>query len=182
MFERFTERARQVVVLAQDEARQHHHAHIGLPHLAVGLMREEEGLAAKVLTSLGITAEDISYEGIPTLLGNDKDRRPEMSAAGKRVCELALREALTLGHNYIGTEHLLLGYLTASAGQEGDPLVSRSEEIRWELMRALCSPKAKPKSKPSEPPKPSLETQLLRIAKTALLDALNAITDAVQQA
>jgi ATP-dependent Clp protease ATP-binding subunit ClpC len=113
MFERFTERARQVVVLAQDEARELRHGYIGTEHLLLGLVREEEGLAARVLESLDVGAEDVRSQ-IRSVVG-EGDEVPAgqipFTPRAKKTLEQALRQALALKHNYIGTEHVLLGLL-----------------------------------------------------------------------
>ena len=118
MFERFTERARQVVVLAQEEARGLKHNYIGTEHILLGLVREEQGVAARVLESSGVTVERIR-EQVVRVVG----RGEELSAVqipftprAKHVFELALREALALHHNDIGTEHILLGLLRVNEG------------------------------------------------------------------
>jgi ATP-dependent Clp protease ATP-binding subunit ClpC len=118
MFERFTDRARQVVVLAQEEARLLYHNYIGTEHILLGLVHEGEGVAAKVLESLGISLEAVR-EQVETMV-----RRGEQAPAGhipftpraKKVLELSLSEALQLGHNYIGTEHILLGLIREGEG------------------------------------------------------------------
>src|ERR687885_605145 len=111
MFERFTERARQVVVLAQEEARTLKHNYIGTEHILLGLLREEEGLAARVLESLDITVEEVRAQ-VARIVGQGDEvttGQIPFTPRAKKVLELALREALSLGHNYIGTEHILLG-------------------------------------------------------------------------
>ena len=111
MFERFTERARQVVVLAQEEARTLKHNYIGTEHILLGLLREEEGLAARVLESLDITVERVRAQ-VVRIVGSGEEvtsGQIPFTPRAKKVLELALREALSLGHNYIGTEHILLG-------------------------------------------------------------------------
>ena len=111
-FERFTERARQAVVLAQDEARGLGHAFIAPDHLFLGLLRESEGLAARVLDSVGVDV-GVAHADVRGRLGEGRPSPPTgqipFTAPAKATLEAALREALALGHNYIGTEHLLLG-------------------------------------------------------------------------
>ena len=122
MFERFTERARQVVVLAQDEARALKHNYIGTEHILLGLLREEEGLAARVLESLDITVEEVRAQ-VARIVGQGDEvttGQIPFTPRAKKVLELALREALSLGHNYIGTEHILLGLV-----REHDGLAAR---------------------------------------------------------
>jgi ATP-dependent Clp protease ATP-binding subunit ClpC len=113
MFERFTDRARRVVVLAQDEARLLNHNYIGTEHILLGLIHENEGVGAKALEALGVTLDavreqvrDIIGEGNQTPSGHIP-----FTPRAKKVLELSLREALQLGHNYIGTEHILLGLI-----------------------------------------------------------------------
>ena len=125
MFERFTERARQVVVLAQDEARSLRHNYIGTEHLLLGLLREEEGLAARVLESLEITIEAVRAR-VGEIIGEGDEvtgGQIPFTPRAKKVLELSLREALALGHNYIGTEHVLL-----ALGREttGSPRILRA--------------------------------------------------------
>jgi len=118
VFERFTERARQVVVLAQDEARALKHNYIGTEHLLLGLLREEEGLAARVLESFEITVEEVRAQVARIVGRGDEVTAGQMpfTPRSKKVLELSLREALDLGHNYIGTEHVLLGLLREKEG------------------------------------------------------------------
>jgi ATP-dependent Clp protease ATP-binding subunit ClpC len=118
MFERFTERARQVVVLAQDEARALKHNYIGTEHILLGLLREEEGLAARVLDSLEITVEEVRAQ-VARIVGQGDEvttGQIPFTPRAKKVLELSLREALQLGHNYIGTEHILLGLIREGEG------------------------------------------------------------------
>jgi ATP-dependent Clp protease ATP-binding subunit ClpC len=118
MFERFTERARQVVVLAQEEARTLKHNYIGTEHILLGLLREEEGLAARVLESLDITVERVRAQ-VVRIVGSGEEvtsGQIPFTPRAKKVLELALREALSLGHNYIGTEHILLGLVRENEG------------------------------------------------------------------
>ena len=122
MFGRFTPRARQVPVIAQEEARAFRHDHIGTEHLLLGLLLEEDGLAAKALDSLGVSVENVRAR-IDVVAGRG-DASPTgqipFTPRAKKVLELALREALSLGHNYIGTEHILLGI-----AQEGEGVAMR---------------------------------------------------------
>src|SRR5207253_7953647 len=109
MFERFTERARQVVVLAQEEARTLKHNYIGTEHILLGLLREEEGLGARVLESLGVTLEEVQGQ-VARIVGEGDEvttGQIPFTPRAKKVLELALREAQSMNHNYIGTEHLL---------------------------------------------------------------------------
>ena len=118
MFERFTERARQVVVLAQDESRQLKHNYIGTEHLLLGLMREEEGLGARVLESLGVSLEAARGQ-VERIVGKGDEvvnGQIPFTPRAKKVLELSLREARSLNHNYIGTEHILLGIVRENDG------------------------------------------------------------------
>jgi ATP-dependent Clp protease ATP-binding subunit ClpC len=118
VFERFTDRARKIVVFAQEEARLLKHDYIGTEHLLLGLIREGEGVAAKTLESMGISLEAIRSEVVGTV--GEGDGAPSghipFTARAKKVLELSLREALQLGHDYIGTEHILLGLIREGEG------------------------------------------------------------------
>src|SRR5689334_19775153 len=145
MFERFTERARQVVVLAQDEARALKHNYIGTEHILLGLLREEEGLAARVLESLDITVEEVRAQ-VARIVGQGDEvttGQIPFTPRAKKVLELALREALSLGHNYIGTEHILLGLVRGNEGVAARILLdfdADAEKIRNEIIRMLSGP------------------------------------------
>src|SRR5438874_9249445 len=145
MFERFTERARQVVVLAQEEARTLKHNYIGTEHILLGLLREEEGLAARVLESLDITVEEVRAQ-VARIVGSGEEvtaGQIPFTPRAKKVLELALREALSLGHNYIGTEHILLGLVRENEGVAARILLdfdADSEKIRNEVIRMLSGP------------------------------------------
>jgi len=119
VFERFTERARQVVVLAQDEARALGHNYIGTEHILLGLLREEEGLAARVLEGFDITVEEVRAQVKRQVgQGNEESVTGQIpfTPRAKKVLELALREALSLKHSYIGSEHILLGLVRENEG------------------------------------------------------------------
>jgi len=118
MFERFTDRARRVVVLAQEEARMLNHNYIGTEHILLGLIYEGEGVAAKALESLGISLEGVR-EQVEQIIGQGQTAPAghiPFTPRAKKVLELSLREALQLGHNYIGTEHILLGLIREGEG------------------------------------------------------------------
>jgi ATP-dependent Clp protease ATP-binding subunit ClpC len=148
VFERFTERARQVVVLAQEEARLLRHNYIGTEHILLGLLREEEGVAAEVLESLDITAERVRYE-VVRIVGRGEEvveHQNPFTPRAKKVLELALREGLSLGHNYIGTEHILLGLARENEGVAARILLdfnADAETIRNEVIRMLSGPGAR---------------------------------------
>jgi ATP-dependent Clp protease ATP-binding subunit ClpA len=138
MFERFTERARKVVVLAQEEAGRLRHDFIGTEHLLLGLLRAEEGVAAQALHACGVTLDGAreQVEGIVGHGGEDTSQKP-FTPRSKKVLKLALREAMQLGHNYMGTEHLLLGLLAEGGGVAGTVLSMLGidpERIRQEVL------------------------------------------------
>ena len=142
MFERFTERARHVVVLAQGEARGFKHNYIGTEHILLGLLREEEGVAARVLGSLEITAEKVRDE-VAQIVGQGEESTSgqiPFTPRAKKVLELALREALRIGHNYIGTEHILLGLVRENEGVAARIMLdlgADAERVRDEVLNAL---------------------------------------------
>ncbi len=156
MFERFTERARQVVVLAQEEARTLKHNYIGTEHILLGLLREEEGLAARVLESLDITVERVRAQ-VVRIVGSGEEvtsGQIPFTPRAKKVLELALREALSLGHNYIGTEHILLGLVRENEGVAARILLdfdADSEKIRNEVIRMLSGPGGRRQGHPAAP-------------------------------
>lgn len=143
MFERFTERARRVISLAQEESGRLRHDYVGTEHLLVGLIREGEGVAAQALTAAGVTVEG-AREQVEAVVGYgeaDTSQKP-FTSESKRVLESSLKETFGLGHNYIGTEHLLLGL-----AREGEGVAARvlrnlnvnPEALRREVMRRLAS-------------------------------------------
>ena len=118
MFERFTDRARRVVVLAQEEARMLSHNYIGTEHILLGLIHEGEGVAAKALESLDISLEAVRAQ-VEEIIGQGQQAPSghiPFTPRAKKVLELSLREALQLGHSYIGTEHILLGLIREGEG------------------------------------------------------------------
>src|SRR5690606_33171213 len=118
MFERFTDRARRVVVLAQEEARMLNHNYIGTEHILLGLIHEGEGVAAKALDALGISLDAVRAQ-VQEIIGEGQQAPSghiPFTPRAKKVLELSLREALQLGHNYIGTEHILLGLIREGEG------------------------------------------------------------------
>jgi hypothetical protein len=131
MFERFTDRARRVLVLAQDEARRLNHNFIGTEHILLGLVREGDGVAAKTLGSLGIRLEAVREKVEETIgpAGTSTTGSPPFTPRAKKVLELSLREALQLGHNYIGTEHILLGLVREAEGVAAQVLVSLGADL-----------------------------------------------------
>ena len=131
MFERFTDRARRVLVLAQEEAKHLHHNYIGTEHILLGLIHEGEGVAAKALESLGISLEAVREKVEETIgpAAASSSPNPPFTPRAKKVLELSLREALQLGHNYIGTEHMLLGVVREGEGVAAQVLVSLGADL-----------------------------------------------------
>ncbi|HUY07710.1 MAG TPA: ATP-dependent Clp protease ATP-binding subunit [Acidimicrobiales bacterium] len=131
MFERFTDRARRVLVLAQEEARLLNHSFIGTEHILLGLIHEGEGLAAKALEALGISLEAVREKVEETIgpAGSAPTGSPPFTPRAKKVLELSLREALQLGHNYIGTEHMLLGLVREGEGVAAQVLQSLGADL-----------------------------------------------------
>jgi ATP-dependent Clp protease ATP-binding subunit ClpC len=131
MFERFTDRARRVVVLAQEEARMLNHNYIGTEHILLGLIHEGEGVAAKALESLGISLEAVRQQ-VEEIIGQGQTPPTghiPFTPRAKKVLELSLREALQLGHNYIGTEHILLGLIREGEGVAAQVLVKLGADL-----------------------------------------------------
>src|SRR3954447_19364547 len=154
MFERFTDRARRVVVLAQEEARMLSHNYIGTEHILLGLIREGDGVAAKALESLGISLESVREKveetigpASPGKVGSQNPFTPR----AKKVLELSLREALQLGHNYIGTEHMLLGLVREGDGVAAQLLSKlgvQRDAVRQQVIQLLAG---HPDRDPTEP-------------------------------
>lgn len=143
MFERFTDRARRVVVLAQDEARRLNHDHLGTEHLLLGLIAEGEGLAAKALEALGISLASLRLR-VEEMAGRG-ERAPEghipFTPSAKSVLQLSLAASRQLGHSYIGTEHILLGLLDAPDGIARQVLLSAGaypDKVRQQVVRLLA--------------------------------------------
>ena len=131
MFERFTEKARRVVVYAQEEARMLNQNYIGTEHLLLGLIREQDGIAAKALESLNISLEDVHAQ-VEDLIGRGTfvpTGHIPFTPRAKKVLELSLREALQLGHNYIGTEHILLGLIREGEGVAAQVLLNLGADL-----------------------------------------------------
>jgi ATP-dependent Clp protease ATP-binding subunit ClpC len=131
MFERFTERARRVVVLAQEEARALSHNYIGTEHILLGLIHENEGVAAKSLESIGISL-DVVRTQVEEIIGEGRitpSGQIPFTPRAKKVLELSLRESMQLGHNYIGTEHILLGLIREGEGLGAQVLVKLGADL-----------------------------------------------------
>lgn len=145
MFERFTDRARRVVVLAQEEARTLQHDYIGTEHLLLGLIHERDGIGAQVLQDIGVTLPRLRSD-IIAIIGRGAARESAshipFTPRAKKVLELSLREALQLGHNYIGTEHILLGLLHENEGIAAQVLLGCGAEIEDLRNRIAARPGA----------------------------------------
>ncbi|MDD5422404.1 MAG: ATP-dependent Clp protease ATP-binding subunit, partial [Candidatus Omnitrophica bacterium] len=181
MFNRFTERARKVILLAKEEAKRFNHDYIGTEHILLGLVREGEGVAAAVLASFGMGADKIRLEveklvqpGPSTVISGDLPFTPK----AKKVIELAMDEARSLGHNYIGTEHLLLGLIREGEGVASQVLMNLGlelEKVREEVMNLLGSeiPGYEMGQKVSHAKTPALDAfgrDLTKLAKDNKLD------------
>src|SRR3989338_3279908 len=146
MFNKFTERARKVILLAKEEAKRFNHDYIGTEHILLGLIREGEGVAAAVMQKLGLSSEKIRIEveklvqlGPSTIVSGDIPFTPK----AKKVIELSMDEARNLGHNYIGTEHLLLGLIREGEGVAAQVLQNLGldlDRVRSEVMNLLGAP------------------------------------------
>src|SRR5579872_1191822 len=144
MFERFTDRARRVVVLAQEEARMLNHNYVGPEHVLLGLIHEGQGVAAKALERLGLNLDSVR-EQTEDLVGQGEGAPTghiPFTPRAKRVLELSLREALQIGHNYIGTEHILLGILREGENVGAQVLVRMGtdlNQVRLEVIKLVGS-------------------------------------------
>ena len=139
MFERFTDRARRVVVLAQEEARMLSHNYIGTEHILLGLIHEGDGVAARALESLGISLDAVRQQ-VEEIIGRGQQAPSghiPFTPRAKKVLELSLRESLQLGHNYIGTEHILLGLLREGDGVAAQVLVRLGADLNRVLRQVI---------------------------------------------
>jgi ATP-dependent Clp protease ATP-binding subunit ClpC len=161
LFERFTERARQVVVHAQAEARTLKHDHVGTEHLLLGLLREDKGVAAHVLGSLDVTLERTRGEVVRIVgVGGVEPSSGQIpfTPVAKGVLERSLHEALVLGHNYIGTEHILLGLISVSEGPSVRILADMNvtpDAIRAETLQMIGPSQPAPADEVGQPPVPA---------------------------
>ncbi len=176
MFERFTDRARRVVVLAQEEARMLDHNYIGTEHILLGLVHEGENVAAKALESLGISLETVR-ERVEEIIG--KGASPPtghipFTPRAKKVLELSLREALQLGHNYIGPEHILLGLVREGEGVAAQVLKREGAElnrVREQVNQLLTGEVGEGREQPPEWPLcPRCRTALKESVAYGVLD------------
>ena len=147
-FDKFTERAKRALSLAEEEARGFNHNYIGTEHLLLGLVREQEGIAAKVLANLGVNPNKVR-EGVVFIIGRGNEPptgEPRLTPRARRVIELAVEEARRLSHNHIGTEHLLLGLVREGEGVAAGVLVSQGinlEDVRAQVL-TVVQPAATP--------------------------------------
>jgi ATP-dependent Clp protease ATP-binding subunit ClpA len=182
MFERFTDRARRVVVLAQDEARRLDHTWIGTEHILLGLIREGEGVAAKALESLGISLDAVRRQ-VEEIIGQGQETPSghiPFTPRTKKVLELALRESRQFGHDYIGTEHILLGLIREGDGVAAQVLVmlgADQNRVRQQVIQLLHGRSAEEagSTRPAE-----RELSLLPAVKT-LLEGLEQRLTAIEQ-
>jgi ATP-dependent Clp protease ATP-binding subunit ClpC len=182
MFERFTDRARRVVVLAQEEARMLNHNYIGTEHLLLGLIHEGEGVAAKALESLGISLEAVRQQ-VEEIIGQGQEAPSghiPFTPRAKKVLELSLRESRQLGHDYIGTEHILLGLIREGEGVAAQVLVKLGADlnrVRQQVIRLLHG---HPGEEPAGPPT-GLRVRGLPPEIAERLDAIGTRLAAVEQ-
>ena len=182
MFERFTEKARRVVVYAQEEARMLNQNYIGTEHLLLGLIREQDGIAAKALESLNISLEDVHAQ-VEDLIGRGTfvpTGHIPFTPRAKKVLELSLREALQLGHSYIGTEHILLGLIREGEGVAAQVLLNLGadlEKVRSAVIQLLSGHYGKP-TEPGEERQVAQERREVRLAAHLCADVQWACADA----
>jgi ATP-dependent Clp protease ATP-binding subunit ClpA len=166
-FERFTERAKKVLTLAQTEAERSGHSYIGTEHLLLGLLRDDEGLAGKVLANLGVEIQQVR-DAIELTLGRDERILIQQiipTSRVKRVIELSFEQARLMGHNYVGTEHILLGLIVEGEGIAAHVLIDlgvTEVSVRSEIDRLIAS------SDPEEAPK-VLERRAHKIGQRVLV-------------
>src|SRR6266478_210080 len=166
MFERFTDRARRVVVLAQEEARLLNHNYIGTEHILLGLIGEGEGVAAKALESLGISLEAVRQQ-VGEIIGQGQQAPTghiPFTSPAKEVLERSLREALQLGHNYIGTEHILLGLIGEGEGVAAQVLVKLGGDpgrVRQQVIQLLAGSQGKEPAAAGAPPETAPSASLI---------------------
>src|SRR5438105_4838408 len=176
-FERFTERAKKVLTMAQEEAERAHHSYIGTEHLLLGLLRERDGLAAKVLDNLGVSIGDVRQR-IESVLGREERILIQQiipTSRVKKVIELSFEEARALGHDFVGTEHMLVGILIEGEGIAAHVLQEMGvglDSARAEIERMLRSGEA-----PSRPSRPEAGTPFLSLQMGDLLQRVTQEAD-----
>ncbi|MBN1492794.1 MAG: NDP-hexose 4-ketoreductase, partial [Candidatus Omnitrophica bacterium] len=192
MFDRFTERARKVIILAKEEARRFNHDYIGTEHILLGLIKEGESVAAAVLQNLGLSLENIRLEieklvqlGPSTIVSGDIPFTPK----AKKVIELAMDEARRLGHNYIGTEHLLLGLIKEGEGVASHVLMNIGldlNKVRNEIIKLLgsatpASASGSQKAKTKTPALDAFGRDLSQLARDGKLDPVVGRADEIER-
>jgi ATP-dependent Clp protease ATP-binding subunit ClpC len=182
MFERFTDRARRVVVLAQEEARMLNHNYIGTEHILLGLIREREGVGARALESLGISLDAVRLQ-VEGIIGRGQEvpsGHIPFTPRAKKVLELSLREAVQMGHNYIGTEHILLGLIREGNGVAAQVLVQLGaalDRVRQQVIQLLHGRHAEE----AAPTGPTVRELRLLPAVQARLEAIEQRLTAIEQ-
>jgi Clp amino terminal domain, pathogenicity island component/UvrB/uvrC motif len=189
MFERFTDRARQAVALAQEEAKRLNHNYIGTEHILLGLIHEGEGAAAKALESLGISLDAVRQQ-VEEIIGQGQQASLEhipFTPRAKKVLELSLRESKQLGHNYIGTEHILLGLIREGDGVAAQVLVKLGaalDRVRQQVIQLLHGYQGEEPRLARRPPEegvPATEAQARLGTIEARLTAIEVLLVAVEQ-
>ena len=175
MFERFTDRARRVVVLAQEEARILNHNYIGTEHILLGMIHEGEGVAASALESLGISLTAVRSQ-VEEIIGRGQAAPTghiPFTPRAKKVLEFSLREALQLGHNYIGTEHILLGLIREGEGVAAQVLQKLGADlnrVRQQVIQLLEEDAGRGEVQPEPPIEP--EDFTARVARAEEIEAV----------
>lgn len=186
MLERFTTRARKVIVLARDEAERFNHNYLGTEHILLGLIKEGEGVALAVLKSMGVSLEEIVSQ-VESLLVKGENKPPKeiaFTARARKVFELAWEESQMMGHNYVGTEHLLLGLLREGGGIAATVMKKLGMDIdvlREEIITLLSgeqagsgrgSPKSSARGKSKTPALDEFSRDLTKLAREGKLDPI----------
>jgi Clp amino terminal domain, pathogenicity island component/UvrB/uvrC motif len=182
MFERFTDRARRVVARAQEEARMLNHNYIGTEHILLGLIHEGDGVGAKALESLGISLQAVRAQ-VEEIIGQGQQAPSghiPFTPRAKKVMELTLREALQLGHNYIGTEHILLGLIREGDGVAAQVLVKLGADLNRVTQQVIILLHGHPAEEPS-PSGTAAGQHMLLSGAQARLDAVEGRLAAVEQ-
>jgi ATP-dependent Clp protease ATP-binding subunit ClpC len=191
MFERFTDRARKVIVLAQEQAWLLNHQHIGTEHILLGLIHEGEGVAAKALESLGISLDVARARVEVAVPAGESPPRGHIpfTPRAKKVLELALREALQLGHKYIGTEHILLGLVREGEGVAAQVLAELGggslDRVRDTVVTILSGYEGKPADEPapgSGPRCPGCRAEVEKVVRWRVVDVSGAQGEPSRQA
>jgi hypothetical protein len=186
MLERFTDRARRVVKLAEEEARRLDHNYIGTEHILLGLIREGEGVAAKALESLGISLDAVRQQ-VEEIIGRGQQAPFDVipfTPRSKKVLELSLRESQQLGHNYIGTEHILLGLVREGDGVAAQVLVKLGADLnrlRQQVIQLIAAQQAQPGRLPPREGVPATEVRARLDAIEGRLAAIEVLLAAVEQ-